>query len=162
MNIFQVVFLGFLFVTFYAMWASVFFFAQRRVTRAVKAVLAVCSCIVLGLGLSQFVHPKKQGQLTACKSNLKDMATTCEMYATDNHGIYPANLALLTPSYLRVIPQCPGGSESYGYERSVYAPDRHPSAEAYTIVCRGLHHYDARVREANYPQYSSHCGLVLP
>ncbi|CAN0391541.1 unnamed protein product, partial [Phaeothamnion confervicola] len=48
------------------------------------------------------------GQLTGCKSNLKNLATSLEMYSTDNAGHYPrSSLNLLTPNYLKVIPQCP-------------------------------------------------------
>ena len=35
------------------------------------------------------VEGRSQGQLTACKSNLKNIATALEMYSTDNSGQYP-------------------------------------------------------------------------
>lgn len=118
--------------------------------------------MALGLALARFVHPKSSGQLTACKSNLKNTATACEMYATDNHGTCPAKLEALTPNDLRKIPECPRNTDPYGYARSAYAPDVPSSVDAYTIVCKGLNHSEAGVHEANYPQFSSYAGLVLP
>lgn len=51
---------------------------------------------------------------TSCKSNLKNTATALEMYSVDNHGYYPANLAQLTPNYLKIVPNCPStGSDTY-------------------------------------------------
>ena len=97
-----------------------------------------------------FTRARGQGQLTACKSNLKNVATSLEMYSCDNQGHYPANLTLLTPNYLRVIPQCPAsGRETYsqGY-RSATTPD------AYTVFCQGQSH-----GQANFPQYNSFTGL---
>ncbi|CAN0445413.1 unnamed protein product [Phaeothamnion confervicola] len=151
-----------LFSALYAGWAILFWLIGYRCTRAVKAVLTVCTCIVLGLWMSRMVHPKSGGQLTACKSNLKNTATACEMYASDNHGTYPAKLEALTPNYLRMVPQCPSGGDSYAYARSFYAPDVAASVDAYTIVCKGLNHNEAGVQEANYPQFTSYAGLVMP
>ena len=62
-----------------------------------------------------FIPARKQGQLTACKSNCKILATGLEMYATENAGRYPVSMSLLTAGhYLKVIPTCPtAGKETY-------------------------------------------------
>ncbi len=93
------------------------------------------------------------GQLTLCKSNLKNTATALEMYATDNDGRYPGELAALTPNYLKNIPNCPSAQEdtySFSYLRR---------GEHFTLYCSGHNHAEANT-PANYPQYSSLAGLV--
>ena len=89
--------------------------------------------------------------LTGCKSNLKNFATASEMYAADNAGQYPPDLAKLAPNYLKVIMVCPAAdSVTYSYSVS-HAP------HAYTIVCQGNHHEKAGV-SPNFPQYNSYKG----
>ena len=93
-----------------------------------------------------------QKRLTSCKSNLKNLATACEMYCTDWSGNYPHNLGLLTPNYMKIIPPCPAGGTAYAYEWAT-VPDM------FTMVCKGSHHLDAGT-PANYPQYSAEQGLI--
>ena len=52
--------------------------------------------------------------LSYCGGNLKTLATACEMYSTDNVGLYPKSLDGLMPKYLPAIPPCPGaGQDTY-------------------------------------------------
>ena len=120
------------------------------------------------LGGGRQVRARGQGQLTACKSNLKNLATSLEMYATDNQGHYPNSLAALTPNYHRTIPQCPtAGTDTYGSSYTCYRPSPQASAtpgnstEGYTIFCQGQHHQKVQMAP-NYPQFSSFSGLILP
>lgn len=84
---------------------------------------------------------------TYCKSNLKNMATALEMYASDNAGRYPLGLeALPAGYYLKLIPSCPTQAV-YGYEMTAL-PDR------FTLTCKGTH------PQSGYPQYSSDQGLL--
>lgn len=104
--------------------------------------------------------------MTACKSNLKNLATALEMYAADNfalggptgiekRSLYPHSLGALTPNYLKIIPNCPSaGKDSYS---STYQRAEHP--EAFTVRCAGKNHAEANT-PADYPQYSSYQGLV--
>ena len=100
--------------------------------------------------------------MTACKSNLKNIATACEMYATDVYAVdkverYPLTLQALTPNYLKLIPRCPAAQKdtySETYTRAQGPP-------SYTLCCQGGHHESAGVK-GNYPQYSSYTGLILP
>ena len=114
-----------------------------------------------------------QARLTACECNLKNLATCCEMYASDCGGRYPPNLNVLTPTYLKVLPRCPSlesnyaGSQAdlhaaYGYVRSAYAPDLAGSVDAYTLFCSDSHHTEVGIKAPNYPQYSSYSGLLVP
>lgn len=98
-----------------------------------------------------FIKARAQGQWSACKSNLKNLATALEMYATDNKGHYPADLTSLTPGYLKMIPVCPGADrESYVYE---------VKGEAFTVTCKGLNHAGIGV-PADHPFYTSTRGLI--
>ena len=121
----------------------------------VIAIIAILAAILV----PNFIRARAQGQLTACKSNLKNGATSLEMYSTDNAGHYPKSaLGLLTPNYLKIIPQCPSAqSDTY---TAAYSAATVP--DAYTLFCTGNFHTAAGINSANYPQYSSYSGLLLP
>ena len=53
----------------------------------VIAIIAILAAILV----PNFLKARAQGQLTACKSNCKNLATALEMYASDNGGRYPTN-----------------------------------------------------------------------
>jgi hypothetical protein len=108
------------------------------------------------------VRARAQGQLTACKSNLKNIGTAMEMYSTDYAGKYPpAGLALLTPNYLKTIPECPAaGRPSYVCHfgpSALLNEEKHE--DYYLIECKGDHHLDI-IRQADYPKYNGVVGLI--
>ncbi|MGE0487608.1 MAG: hypothetical protein AB7S38_00185 [Vulcanimicrobiota bacterium] len=110
-------------------------------------------CALLLLALTCLAQATPEGDTTACKSNLKNIATALEMYSTDFHGAYPNSLATLTPNYLRSIPTCPSsGLDSYSLSYRV-ATDPH----RYGFCClSGTHPGHPR----NYPAYNAMAGLV--
>jgi len=111
------------------------------------------TAVMAAVMVPNFVRARSQGQLTACKSNLKNIGTALEMYSTDFEGRYPEALGTLTPDYLKYIPTCPSvGSVTYvGVTAS--EPD------LYTVICSGHNHAEVDVA-ANYPQYNSVEGLI--
>jgi prepilin-type N-terminal cleavage/methylation domain-containing protein len=117
----------------------------------VIAIIAILAAILV----PNFIRARAQGQLTACKSNLKNIGTAMEMYSTDFAGRYATAASLLTPNYLKIIPTCASaGSDTYSSTFSVTSiPD------AYTFYCSGTQHASAS-EPANYPQYNSTQGLV--
>ncbi len=117
----------------------------------VIAIIAILAAILV----PNFIKARAQGQLTSCKSNLKNMATALEMYSTDNVGVYPTtgNLANLTPNYLKIIPNCPSAQAN----TYVYSANTNP--DAFSLNCGGLNHSAANT-PADYPQYSSYQGLL--
>ena len=123
----------------------------------VIAIIAILAAILV----PNFIRARAQGQLTACKSNLKNIATSLEMYSTDNAGRYPLTASIaakLTPNYLKTIPQCPSAtSDTYstGYTATT-VPD------AYSVWCSASFHTATGILTAGYPQYSSYSGLILP
>ncbi len=117
----------------------------------VIAIIAILAAILV----PNFIKARAQGQLTSCKSNLKNAATALEMYSTDNTGRYPNNLGLLTPNYLKIIPNCPSAqADTY---TAAYTSTTNP--DAFTFFCNGTNHSAANT-PANYPQYSSYQGLI--
>lgn len=117
----------------------------------VAAIFAILALIIL----PNFMRARAQGTLTACKSNLKNIGTSLEMYSTDHRGRYPQSLSELVPAYLNAIPTCPSaGKDTYsaGY-RSTMVPD------AYYLCCFGSNHIKEGLA-ANQPCYDSVQGLI--
>ncbi|MCA9775796.1 MAG: DUF3352 domain-containing protein, partial [Candidatus Eremiobacteraeota bacterium] len=107
-----------------------------------------------------FTDARGQGQLTACKSNLKNIGTAMEMYSTDYSGRYPDTMDLLTPNYLKTIPDCPAaGKNTYSatLKTGPNAPgnDQH-FQDYYYFFCEGHNHNETA---ANYPTYDGIQGL---
>ena len=46
----------------------------------VIAIIAILAAILV----PNFIRARAQGQVTSCKSNLKNIGTACEMYATES------------------------------------------------------------------------------
>lgn len=107
-----------------------------------------------------FIKAPAQGHLTACKSNLKSIATACEMYASDNGGRYPISLQeLCAGRYLKVIPTCPeAGADTYQNYVATTVPDN------FSVSCCGNYHAKAYTGYAgdstNYPSYFGSYGLL--
>jgi competence protein ComGC len=133
----------------------------------VAYMLLAVVVVVVGLAvvLPNVVHHShhRGSELTACKSNLKNLATALEMYASDNAGNYPSGLGPLTRKgiYLRKLPTCPAaGMLTYRYQVNNQA-----KLPQFTVVCRGENHaraYSAFAPRSgrNFPQYSAEQGLI--
>jgi hypothetical protein len=105
--------------------------------------------------IPNFIRARSQGQLTACKSDLKNIGTALEMYSTDYSGRYPTSLSLLTPNYLKMIPTCPAaGADTYSASYQVNA-----KGDGFTVFCSGAHHRAVGI-PADFPQYTSTQGLL--
>lgn len=94
---------------------------------------------------------KVLGILIGCKSNLKNLATACEMYASDNGGRYPKAVSeLVEKNYLRRIPKCPLGGD---YQYSVkLKPD------SFIWICPCEH--TGTDTPKGYPRYNAEQGLI--
>lgn len=104
-------------------------------------------------------RPRAQSQLTACKSNLKNIGTALEMYSEDHKAQYPARLDALTPNYLKTLPHCPA-ARSDTYSASYSTKDLKEKKEPYySVACQGENHKRAGVAP-NYPAYNPENGLV--
>lgn len=128
----------------------------------VIAIIAILAAILV----PNFIRARAQGQLTSCKSNLKNIGTALEMYATDNLGRYPdasaAGSKLTTAdggqqAYLKTIPTCPSAGEV------TYMYAVHSNPDVYTLYCQGSGNggnHAAAGCTNNFPAFSASCGLI--
>lgn len=126
----------------------------------VIAIIAILAAILV----PNFLKARAQGQLTACKSNCKNIATALEMYSSDNGGRYPVSASfqqqLTSGNYLKLIPTCPAaGQATYiaGFQ-ATQTPD------SFSFYCNGNNHAKAYTgftsASAGFPQYSAESGLL--
>ncbi|MDO5295367.1 MAG: hypothetical protein Q4F00_01830 [bacterium] len=109
---------------------------------------------------SEYEKAHAQGQLTACKSNLKNIGTALEMWQSDHDGKLPEKLSEVTTGgpyggYLKVIPSCPaarGDSYSSSYKRSA-------DGKNYEVYCSGHNHALLGIPK-NRPGFTSEMGLI--
>ena len=123
--------------------------------------LAALTLVIGALLVPNFIRPRHRNATTACKSNLKNIGTAMEMYSTDYGGLYPPNLALLTPNYLKTIPECPM-PESLGYFAEFGPGAAYNTSgfqDYYFLECVGTGHTQVSVPR-NYPQYDGIQGLI--
>lgn len=117
----------------------------------VIAIIAILASVMI----PNFIHARGMAQLTACKGNLKTIATGLESYSVDNAGHYPSSIAKLTPNYLKVIPKCPSANtDNYS---SSYVVGIMP--DSYDFFCQGANHAPIGLG-ANYPKWDSKAGLI--
>ena len=132
----------------------------RFPTLAILTLIAsfVVLCAILA---PNFIRARAGGRITACKSNLKNIGTACEMYSTDYAGKYPARMELLLPNYLKTLPECPAtGTMTYKMETGPNAAYNTASFEDYYFIsCHGDNH-SAIGLPPNYPQYDGIRGLI--
>ena len=82
---------------------------------------------------------------SACSDKIAGLATKCEMYATDNSGVYPTSLNQIGNGF------CPGSLYNCISFESSRGPDR------FIIRCSGGHWQRRGFREG-YPYYDSSGG----
>lgn len=121
----------------------------------VIAIIAILAAILV----PNFIRARAQGQVTSCKSNLKNIGTACEMYATDNGGRYPKTLDDLKKEangqqpYMKSLPKCPSaGTMTYAYSYN-------SNPDVYTMYCSGSNHTAAGC-DADYPKFTATMGLI--
>lgn len=121
----------------------------------VIAIIAILAAILV----PNFIRARAQGQVTSCKSNLKNIGTACEMYATDNGGRYPKTLDDLKKEangqqpYMKSLPKCPSaGTMTYAYSY-------HANPDVYTMYCSGSNHTAAGC-DTDYPKFTATMGLI--
>lgn len=122
-------------------------------------MLLIASTIMIALIPGTRTSPRSE--LVACKSNLKNIGIALELYATDYNGTYPAKLDVLTPNYLKSIPQCPRYFQpSYHLSVGVTSPGKSERKKHYFLVsCSGSNHLNL-LNESDYPKFHSELGLV--
>lgn len=130
-------------------------------SRAIQlASLFAALLVSLALLTPNFIRARHRGALTACKSNLKNIGTACEMYSSDHDGGYPRTLSFLTPNYLKILPECPvAGKVTYTYKAGGTVCNNPGFQDYYFIMCAGEYHTDVSLPQG-YPQYDGISGLL--
>ena len=133
-------------------------------TRLLQALGLFLGLVLMLAGLA-FLTPRglpagAHGQLTACRSNCKNIATALEMYASDNKGLYPTSLdRLIRGNYLKLIPTCPSADKmTYKNYQVSTSPD------CFSFACCGSHHRKAYASDevVNFPRYHAEKGVIEP
>ncbi len=107
-------------------------------------------CFIL---IPNFGKARTGGQFACCESNLKNIATALEMYATENKGNYPPSLEYLTADkYIKALPECPVSYTTYKYISSS-RPDN------FTLSCSVENSHRGITDEGCWPQYTQKRGL---
>ena len=91
-----------------------------------KKIKIIFLCIFVLLLLDFFFFPPinriNPPWYSSCQTNLKILATSCKMYATDNSGNYPPNLDILVKKgYLIALPVCKASSIRNSFERIIFS-----------------------------------------
>lgn len=97
------------------------------------------------------LYASNPGARSVCSTNLKNLATACDLYGSKNGGMYPDSLDKTVPEYFEQVPKCLITDWDYAYEVS-HNPER------FTITCRGWAHRDFIGDKNNC--YTSETGLV--
>ncbi len=131
----------------------------------ITVVFIIISCMII----PNFLKARVSGQIAACESNIKNIATALELYAEDNKNKYPADLNILVKEkeggpYIKIIPVCPAGSGDlfvgvYRQDSSVYEYKISRNGNNFTIWCVNNHMPAGMGR--GYPQYSPGEGLIV-
>ena len=119
--------------------------SPKRKSHLMKRVLIGSALVLLVvLVVTGIQNRYRQRKLFECKTNLRDLATSMEMYSTDWNGHYPTNLEKLTPKYIEKIPVCPSSQHGYKVILGPDAPGNAPKFEDYFyLCCEGLNHEEA-------------------
>lgn len=92
----------------------------------VIAIIAILAAVLV----PNFMRAREASRLTACKSNLKNIATAAETYSTDYNGVYPGSstkaeiksgtgsLGRLAKDYLQKDLKCPAAAAYYTFAKS--------------------------------------------
>lgn len=99
-----------------------------------------------------FLAARAQGQVTACKRNMKEIAEQCKLFFQE-HDRHVTSLDKLEMK----IPKCPVAREdTYSSSYSVGAD------QSFTLFCQGDHHTAWGRLPENHPRYHSTEGFVEP
>jgi type IV pilus assembly protein PilA len=120
---------------------------ERGFTLIELMVVVAIIAILAGILIPNFVNARAQAQTAACESNLRSIATSLELYYTDNQ-VYPtASGASVQPSlltangvaYLDNTPKDPAAQTSTATYSLTTTQAAGGNPATYTITCPGIH-----------------------
>jgi type II secretion system protein G len=120
---------------------------ERGFTLIELMVVVSIIAILAGILIPNFVNARAQAQTAACESNLRSIATSLELYYTDNQ-VYPtASGASVQPTlltangvaYLDNTPKDPAAQTASATYTLTTTQATGGSPASYTITCPGVH-----------------------
>jgi len=120
----------------------------------------VALCMILVPNFVKVMKARTRSKLHACQSNVKNIATALEAYATDNAGHCPQSLDKLADGKLmHALPTCPAaGKMTYLDYQVSTTPD------SFSFSCCGDNHKPAytgfEVDSTGFPKYQAELGLI--
>jgi len=136
---------------------------MRRIHRPSGFTLIELLTVITVLGvLAAVLIPRfwlayDRAKLTACKSNLQNIATGLHVYASEYDSLFPNELGNLIPNYMKAIPLCPATKTityTAGYEVNY-------TLTSFTLSCHGTNHPTVGMG-ANEPYYIFGQGMGPP
>lgn len=115
--------------------------------------------IVAAILVPNLVRARFKSYHAACIQNVRNIATSLEVYGVENSQKYPPSLTALTvttPPFMPTIPVCPTNGVSYS---TSYIPGGNNTT--YELQCPGLHSLQlAGTVEATFPKAID--GVLFP
>ncbi len=125
----------------------------------VMTIISVLAAILV----PNFKRARARGQLGACLSQCKNLATALEMYSVENDGRFPALSGLpglnvlINTNFIKRLPTCPtAGVCTFSDYQSNTTPDQ------FSFSCVGNNHGENFPGQAalNIPSYSNGGGAI--
>lgn len=129
---------------------------SRGFTLIEIAIVMVIVAVLAMLILPSYVRARSRGRLSACETNLRNVASALEVYSTENGKHFPTALTDLAPTYIQSVPTCPSAGNGTAYIQG-FTSKTNPSA--YTLSCKGAWHRDLGLPE-DAPAFHYGTGLV--
>lgn len=73
--------------------------------------------ILVAIAIPVFNSAKANAQKKSCFANQRTLEGAAQTYAASNDGTIPS-VANLVPTYIKVLPACPGGGQAYSLNAS--------------------------------------------
>ncbi len=130
------------------------------------AVTIIIFTLLSYIIVPNFLKARASGHLCYCESQIKDLATAMEVYATENNGLYPEGFYKLLEisknksPYMSKIPDCKKSNLSHNRKNlTSYKYIRSEDCKNFTMWCI-QNHLDCGMEEG-YPQYNPYQGLII-
>jgi len=130
------------------------------------AVTIIIFTLFTSIIVPNFLKARASGYLCYCESQIKDLATALEIYASENNGLYPEGFYKLLEisknksPYMSKIPDCKKSNLSHNRKNlTSYKYIRSEDCKNFTMWCI-QNHLDTGTPEG-YPQYNPYQGLII-
>jgi len=88
--------------------------------------------ILVGIAVPVFISSRDEAQSKTCKSNLRNIITTSNIYAANNDSTFPDGMDDLVPRFFQDAPTCP---ETGPYDQAPNSIDWHGGESSPEPTC---------------------------